>query len=162
MKRLLLFRHAKAQSGSFQVNDFKRTLTDKGKVDAELISYKLKLVEPSVDKIYSSNAIRAISTARILSKEYIMKVEGDDRLYDASPSFMKTFLESLNDQFTTVAVVGHNPTISFLIDYYTGDERSTILPTSGVGIIEFEIESWAEISYNSGTLKKLFSPKQLI
>lgn len=162
MKQLLLFRHAKAESSSLSVSDFNRSLTNKGKVDAELVSYKLRLLKLKIDKIYSSTSNRTMSTAQILSKEYEMKIEGDDRLYDASPSFMKTFLESLDDRYTTVTVVGHNPTLSFLVDYYTGNEHSMIIPTSGVCIIEFAVDSWAEISYNSGFKKRFLSPKQLI
>lgn len=73
---------------------------------------------------------------------------------------MRSFIEQINDCNSTVLIFGHNPTQTFLIDYYSGDSIGH-LPTSGVGVLDFDIDSWKEVSFNSAILSQYIFPRQL-
>lgn len=164
MKQLILMRHGKAVNDSYGKPDFDRALEPKGIRDAELVSKELKSLGIKLDQIFTSTSKRTLSTAKTVAKEFEINesdILGDDHIYDASPTFMKSLIESFDDSLETVIIVGHNPTQTFLIEYYSGQSIGS-LPTSGIGIIDFEILSWAEISYNSGYLKKIIIPSKLI
>lgn len=163
MKRLVLVRHAKAQVGSSGLSDFNRKLDERGISDAKRVSNALKHVIPEIDMVCSSTATRAMTTAQLFCEqlEFDEKtIQGDAEFYDASPSFMRSFIEKIDDNHSTVLIFGHNPTQTFLIEYYSGNSIGH-LPTSGVGVLEFDIDSWMNVSYNSAYLKHLIHPKSI-
>tara|TARA_R110002049_G_scaffold200971_6_gene371689 strand:+ start:5648 stop:6118 length:471 start_codon:yes stop_codon:yes gene_type:complete len=154
-------RHAKATEGLYGKSDFDRVLDPKGIRDAELIGQELNLVVKHIDLLVFSSAQRTKMTADLIRKQIkINENKGDAELYDASPIFMKSFIDSIDDRYETVMIIGHNPTQTFLLEYYSGN-RIGNLPTSGFGVLDFDIESWKEVSYNSATLSHYIFPKGL-
>lgn len=57
-------------------------ITQKGKDEMDVLAKWLMNKTPHVDKIYTSSALRAIQSARILSKEYDLDYEIIDGMYD--------------------------------------------------------------------------------
>jgi phosphohistidine phosphatase len=151
-------RHAQAGDAK---SDFQRPLTAIGERDARHMARWLLANYPGIDHIYSSAAVRAVSTARIVAEELkISSMTEEKNLYEAS---VRTMLEQVNevgDDHQMVVVVGHNPSISYLSDYLT----SSPLPGMEAGsvvVIDFENLSWKEISKASGILKKYQAPRDL-
>ena len=69
MKRLYLVRHAKADSGTYGLDDFDRPLNKRGKKDAPRMGKHLKRVwQVAPDRVLCSTAKRARSTAKRLRK----------------------------------------------------------------------------------------------
>lgn len=163
MKHLILMRHSKTEESSGAKPDFDRKLTNKGLEDAELIGAKLNSLNIPIEKVIYSSSKRTTMTAEVISnklKNSNFKIEGDDRIYDASPFFMRNFIESIDNKISSILIIGHNPTLTFLIEYYSG-QRIGSLPTTGFGHLEFEIDSWQETSYNNANLKEYIYPKAL-
>jgi len=76
----------------------------------------------------------------------------------ASPQeYIKT-IEKLSDDLNFVCFCGHNPTITAIINYYSGENLVNV-PTCGLGLIEFDVENWNAISRDSGKLIHYDYPK---
>ena len=74
------------------------------------------------DVIYCSNAVRARTTAQLISdtiKLDVEKIIPDEELSQASVRTFFEFISQLDDAYTRVMCVGHNPEISYLAEYLT-------------------------------------------
>ena len=75
MKRITLLRHAKSDWGTPSQKDFDRPLNQRGESNATLMGKRLQKngVRPSL--IISSDAVRAIITARMIAREINYPIE---------------------------------------------------------------------------------------
>ena len=62
------------------------------------------------------------------------------------------------EQYDFIALVGHNPGISDILYYLTGETRE--VHTSTVALIEFETGDWKAVSGDTGKLVYYSSPKE--
>lgn len=155
MKTLLLARHGKAEKAEFGSYDFKRKLVDRGKADvqrvAEILSTK---VIPQ--QIISSPAERAWQTAKIFAKNFqiekkdILQIES---IYEASMASLLKVINEIDNRYDVVMLTGHNPAFEFAINYLCNTDIGH-LPTSGIGIIEFEFNDWQLVSAGTGVLRE--------
>lgn len=115
MKQLLLIRHAKSSWDSADITDFERPLNDRGKRDAATMANRLHARGMKIDLFISSPAKRAKKTAEIFAaalgypKHDIRYV---DKLYEPTPDAFLEVLSETGNQFETVAVFSHNPSIT--------------------------------------------------
>lgn len=83
--KIIFIRHGSTiyneQGRLFDLEDYP-PITQKGKDEIELLSKWLVNTTPHVDRIYSSSALRAIQSARILSKAYDLDYEVIDGMYE--------------------------------------------------------------------------------
>ncbi|WP_047244816.1 SixA phosphatase family protein [Maribacter thermophilus] len=160
MKNLLFMRHGKS-SWELNVGDQDRALQQRGVLDAHLVGAKLAEEDLAIDFVFSSPANRAFHTAIIClrSLKYPLdKLKIVPDLYDFSGNKVLGFIKSLNDDFDTVLLFGHNHAFTYLVNSL-GDRHIDNLPTSGFAHIQFSEGSWKDISQGS-TIKTIF-PKQL-
>lgn len=161
MKTLYLIRHAKSDWYK-GVEDFERPLNKRGLRDAPEMGKFLKSESISPGLIISSDANRAISTARLISKEIgydLTKIVENHNLYHASPKGMVNEIWKVDNTIDTLFVFGHNPGISDLILYLTEDPAE--LKTCCVAKITFELDEWEALVRGTGTLENVISPKEL-
>jgi phosphohistidine phosphatase len=85
-------------------------------------------------------------------------VRFEKALYEAGMQDLVSILENLPDSEESVLIIGHNPGLSILVDYYTGNELD--MPTCGYAEITFQIDSWSELSRNTGLLISFEYPKK--
>ena len=161
MKRITLLRHAKSSWDSPGVDDFDRPLNARGKRDAPDMGQRLKArgVRPSL--ILSSTANRAITTARTIAREIGYPTEfiqTEQELYLAWPDKILDILIREGTQFNDVMVVGHNPGLTELTNNISS-ARIDNLPTCGAFAIDAEIDAWADLPNNPGTLAWFDYPK---
>jgi len=153
-KQLTLIRHANARSGTIGLADFDRTLDSVGVKEAQEMAFRLKNRKLIPKLMISSTAIRAISTARIFAgiwdKEHHSIIE-KSTLYDSSIPALLSVVNSLDNHASSAAIFGHNPEISALAGYLT-EEGLYTMPTCGIMVIDFEVESWNQISKALGTM----------
>lgn len=160
MKTLYIIRHAKS-SWEFDVSDDKRPLNDRGVRDAGLVGEHLKtLVEP-IDKVLCSPAKRAHSTAKIIVShlhvsESVFSLEPN--LYDFEGAQVIDVIKNCHDDINTLMIFGHNHAFTSIVNLY-GDQHIDNLPTAGVVAIEFDVDTWQNISVGK-TLLTIF-PKSL-
>jgi phosphohistidine phosphatase len=163
MRTLYLLRHAQSAEKQVGQTDKDRELTTMGMKDALLIANYIQKNHLPLDIIISSTALRARTTAGLILDGLKMdtdKIIEDDELYEAST---RTFLEligRLDDSYTNIMCVGHNPVISYLAEYLTKAEIGDMY-TAGLVIIKFKVNSWKEVKQGTGSLDNYIYPEML-
>ncbi|WP_248722872.1 histidine phosphatase family protein [Seonamhaeicola sp. ML3] len=160
MKSLTIVRHAKS-SWKYDVIDYERPLKERGINDAKTIAQCLRKKSIHYDKILSSDALRARSTAEIFIKNLDLNselLEFNHKLYDFEGRDLINVIKKCDDKINNLLLFGHNHAITAFVNSY-GSIFIDNIPTSGVVIIEFKINSWQELKPGN-TLVKLF-PKEL-
>lgn len=160
MKKLILIRHAKS-SWKHNVIDHERPLNSRGINDAELVSNHLKINNLNIEKVLSSDAVRAKSTA----ETFILNLNIDKSLVDLSHdlydfsgyNLLKTIKE-VDSSIHCLMIFGHNHAITDFVNTY-GDKYIENVPTCGVIIIDFNIAHWADL--NKGKTVYTLFPKDL-
>ena len=160
MKKLILVRHAKS-SWKHDVIDHERPLNKRGNMDKEKVSNHLIKERLIIDKVISSDAVRAKTTAEtfILNLKIDKSlVNLDHNLYDFSGYNLIKTIKEVEASINTLMVFGHNHAITDFVNTY-GDKYIENVPTCGVTIIDFAIDSWADL--NKGKTVYTLFPKDL-
>lgn len=153
MKTLYIVRHAKS-SWEFNLEDHKRPLNNRGLRDAELVGNKLKELVKSIDKVYSSDAVRAKTTANIVLGqmglgEDILTIE--PKLYDFNGHQVIEVIKACDKGVDTLMIFGHNHAFTSIVNLY-GSTIIDNLPTAGAVGIQFNIQNWSEIEVGKTVL----------
>ena len=158
MKKLLLIRHAKAEKET-SVKDINRPLKYIGIQDARFMAERVKENSLIPQLIVTSPALRTKTTAEIFADHLLLPdPEVNKAVYEASQQALLRVINQLPNQYNFIALVGHNPGISQILYYLTGESRE--VHTSTVALIEFEIDDWKAISGDTGKLAYYSSPKE--
>jgi phosphohistidine phosphatase len=107
------------------------------------------------DHLIASPADRASATAREFAKALgfpLPRIRHDDRVYLAEPAQLVEILRSVPDQVRRVMLVGHNPGISELAEWLTGEDLGH-LPTAGLYAARGHVARWAQLE--AGALERL-------
>jgi len=160
MKHVILVRHAKSISYGYD-QDYDRTLTERGKDDAQTISLELKKLDIHPDLIISSPAVRTSQTAWIYADAlgYDKKmIRFEKKLFSGktSENFL-AMLQELEDEKESVIVFGHNPTIYYYMNYLMRHFTDDVPTCSTVGI-DFDVESWSKLRPGQGEMAFRFIP----
>jgi phosphohistidine phosphatase len=153
MKTLYIVRHAKSDWSIPGQSDFERGLNDRGKNNAPMMAGLLRRRAGKADLLVSSPAVRAITTAKYFAgemgipfKDILQKPE----IYEATCPDLLGVVNELPGHATTVILFGHNPGLSLLVGYLTGEHID--LPTCAIAGITFELEDWSMVSADMGRL----------
>ena len=162
MKTIVLIRHAKSSWKSPELKDIERPLKKRGQKEAPLMGKVLKETPITPDRIFSSPAVRAQTTAQLIAKEYGMdesKIRTLPGLYMESGSKLLQEIQAIEDEYNVVFLVGHNPGMMDLAVSLTGEALENF-PTAGAMGIEFHCDTWEEAGTENA--KKIFfeSPKK--
>lgn len=160
MKNLIIIRHAKS-SWDAPVIDKDRTLTNKGILDAHLVSTNIINHLPKTFVIWSSTAKRASATAMIFTQNISCPVESiifKDDLYTFDVNQLEKTVKSCNNDYDCVILFGHNEAITDFVNKF-GDIYVENIPTSGFVSINFDSNSWENIQ--NGKIQKMIVPKDL-
>lgn len=163
MLRLTLVRHAKTQPAWSGQEDWDRALEARGQHDAPEMGRRLKERYPKPEKLLSSPAVRAITTATIIARELAVsagKVIQDERLYLATPKTMLTVIHELGGHAKHLMIVGHNPGITEFADAISSERSIDNMPTCAVYTVEFDIAHWGELAWASGVNAQFDYPKK--
>lgn len=160
-RSLLLLRHAQAERGSAKL-DGDRRLTSDGRDDARRLGTVLVTSAFVPDALVSSPARRAIETASTLAKSmgFQRAVELDEGLYRGGADGFRDALCKLPIEARCALVVGHDPTISQMVERLTG--TSVGLPPGGLAALRIAVDEWARIASDgaSATLVRLWRPRR--
>ncbi|GBD05001.1 hypothetical protein HRbin20_00578 [bacterium HR20] len=163
MKRLILVRHAKAEAAELVPKpDRERTLTERGRRDAERLGAWLAEHIPSVDAIVASPARRTLETARIVAAGWSTAaplIIEEPTLYLPNLEEIRAVVETLSPEWNVVALVGHNPSISDLRDALVG-YPSEPMPTCAAAVLELPDSSWLDAFRRRWKLAHAWSPKE--
>jgi phosphohistidine phosphatase len=162
-KFLYLLRHAQSVEKQAGQADMDRELTPVGTKQTFQLGAYLHREKIQPDVIYCSNAVRARTTAQLISdtiKLDVEKIIPDEELSQASVRTFFEFISQLDDAYTRVMCVGHNPEISYLAEYLTEAEIGVMQP-AGMAAIKLKIDSWKNLEKGIGEMMQYVSPDML-
>ena len=116
--QLFVLRHGKAADEIFG-RDFDRSLTEKGIGQAEKIGQWMSSHDLNPDFVVTSPAKRALMTTDIVTRKLNIKPQNIHiarELYEANLDALLKVLASCPSQNHKVLLVGHNPSLEYLID----------------------------------------------
>ncbi len=124
---LLVIRHAKAEDQSVSGADFDRVLVEKGYEQSRRLGSFLKRVNRRPDVVLTSPLIRAKQTAETLCEAAAMPgpVTQGWLACGMDPETAIRELVAFSD-FERVAIVGHEPDLSSLIEWLLGCSGSSV------------------------------------
>ncbi len=163
VKNLFLIRHAESAEPSANQRDIERELTPKGYRDAPRVGRYLFEQQWLPDVILSSSAQRAVATAELLAEQLkfdTSKIKYSEDVYQASVRSLLNIIAEQKDMYNQIIVVGHNPVLTYLAEYLSGEEIGNMV-ACGVAHIQFEIESWAEVSKDNAKLISYKTPENM-
>ncbi len=125
--QLFILRHGKAERHATSGRDEDRPLADRGRAQAQYLAGLFTSILPRPVLILSSPAVRANATALVIAQAINLKVRHDDALaLDTTFKGALTLVEGLLDRPAPALLVGHNPTLSRLVDHLAAaDELRT-------------------------------------
>jgi phosphohistidine phosphatase len=162
--KLLMIRHAIAEEredfAHTGKDDHLRPLTDEGRRKMRQVAKGLRKLVPEVDLLATSPLTRAAQTGAILDSVYddLKEVEVEELGPETTPvAFLAWLRQQKNVE--TVAVVGHEPSISLLLSWLlTGTERHLFhFRKGGACLLDFE----GEVGAGTATLLWALTPAQL-
>lgn len=156
MIELILVRHAKSDWGVPGLDDHERPLNGRGERDAPVMAERLAQTGVEVDRIVSSTAVRARTTARAFGPALGVEVELDPELYGAPASTLLT--KAVEASVSSVMVVAHNPGISDLAARLSGGGIEH-MPTCAVARFEWDAGSWDEVEGRVADRWELETPR---
>jgi len=152
MKTLYIVRHAKAQLKSNDINDIDRPLLRKGEVNTKFVIKYLMKNEAAIEMIITSHALRSLQTAKQFSSAFNLAEENiiiDSQIYFSGTEAIFNELYDISDCKRSLMIIGHNPSITSLVNYFIKDKIEN-LPTSGVFCIQFNTNKWQDIATTEG------------
>lgn len=178
MRRLILFRHAKADPARPGESDFERPLAPRGRTEAALMGAYLARHRLLPDKALVSSARRTretwdaasaafgATTAMTTTTMATVAMTAEDRIYNASLERLFQIVESAPQAVGSLMVVGHNPGLHelALTLVATGeiDAREALqekFPPAGIAVIDFAFDGWSELHPQCGRLERFVGPQ---
>jgi phosphohistidine phosphatase len=138
VRRLVVMRHAKAQGTA--ASDEARRLTGQGRADARSAGAWLVARQVTPSLVLVSSATRARETAAEVCAALLTTpaIEPLPELYDGGADDVLELCRQVPADTTCLMVIGHNPTVSELLQVLVGDARSDrpeSLPAAGLAVV---------------------------
>ncbi len=162
-KELLLVRHADARPSDGNERDAERQLSAKGYQDATRLGFYLREQQQEISVVLASTAQRARHTAEILMEQ--MRYSHDtihlsENLYQGSIRSVMTLINEQPERVQKLMIVSHNPTLTYLAEYLSGEEVPVMEPGSFC-LLHPLVDHWEEVAQQTVSFEKYLSPDQL-
>jgi len=158
MKKIIIYRHAKASHNDVSISDFERPLSHKGTIDAERMALVFEKTAPLPDLILCSTAVRTLQTiAPMLTYHPEIDCHFTDSLYLASKHDIIKLIETVPNSCNFLLLCGHNPGLTDFINATTTSYLDA-LPTASIVVMEFNTQTWKNLS--QGRIVYFESPKE--
>lgn len=164
MKHLLLIRHAKSDWDQAGLSDHDRSLNDRGRRDCPRMAEALLQRGIAPDLVLSSTAVRARTTA----EQIVAGLGGDPAairqvpdLYLATPKVILRQIQGLDESAGTAFLFGHNPGMHEAVNFLDKQGGVEDFPTLAVARLDFDLDHWGEVEWESGALNELIIPRSL-
>ena len=169
---LHLIRHAKSSWDEPDLHDHDRPLNTRGTRAARVMGQAMSERISDTPKFFVSSALRARDTFTGLSDGWPTPVQAtvedsvlvQSALYTFSWRTLSDWLSQCDDALDNVALIGHNPAMTELINYLCPSLKLDNLPTAGWVWLRFETSSWSEAVVTAGRADLIMSlrPKEVM
>ncbi len=167
IRRVVLVRHAKSAYPS-GVPDHDRPLAGRGRRNAQAAGEWFRAEGPRPDLVLCSDAQRARHTWEIVAAQLDPQPEVrlEPRLYVAGPNDVLALVRACPSSVTTIAVVGHEPTLSGTALMLAGpgsdptglSRLATKFPTSSVAVLRVT-GTWRSVQPGRAVLESFAVPR---
>jgi len=146
MKVITFLRHSKS-SWENNLEDIHRPLSEIGieKIKKIAISSKDHFISSEI--IFTSSANRALYTSVLLSRILsidLNKIRICDELYTFNYNKVFDFIQTIDNNYSKVVLVGHNPAFTDISNYFS-ENKILNLPTARWFSLKFESDNWSDI-----------------
>ncbi|MFA5606465.1 MAG: histidine phosphatase family protein [Leucobacter sp.] len=161
---LVLVRHAKSDWGDPSLADHDRPLNARGRRNAPEMAQRFAASRARVDRILSSTALRARTTAQAFGDVLGLPVELRPEMYASSPSTLASM--AADSGVRRVMLVAHDPGITELAERASAGEI-THLPTGAVARFAWTVpgssgqadHGWNTIDWDRAEMWSLDTPR---
>ena len=164
MKKITLIRHAKSSWDNLVVDDFERSLNKRGQRDAPFMGKLISTLIEKPDLIITSHAVRALETAKVIADHIGYPKEAiliSKKIYMPDGSDLIKFISKISSTYNHIVLVGHNPSITEVANFFTNSNTDNI-PTCGIVHINLPIHTWDESYKAEGQLIFFEYPKKYL
>ena len=164
MKTLYLLRHAKSSWAEVGLSDKQRPLSNRGLHDAPMMGERFSSRGESVDRIISSPALRAHTTAQMFAEAAgyaSADIAIEEDLYFLGSGSIQEVILGQDDQLGSIMLVFHNPDITHFVNAIDYEVSIDNVPTSGLVKLNCDIEHWRDWSIDATTFDYFDYPKNL-
>jgi phosphohistidine phosphatase len=161
-RRLTLLRHGEAQALDSCPEDFERTLTRRGSIEAQEIAARLVQNDLIPDLILVSPAERAWTTAEIVADACEIdakQVQCARELYLASPETTWRLLARRDPALRHILICGHNPGLSQLASRLGPTPQRRNLPTAGLATAVWLNAEWSTLQPETASSCEMHDPR---
>ena len=130
---LIIARHGNATNLGFSSE---RPLSETGKNEANILANKIRESEIEVSKIFHSGVLRSTETGAIVSQKLDKPMEVLPKLsesFEQNAAYWLTFIETLDE---SVLLIGHNPTINFILNLTNPNISFDFFTASAIGLLK--------------------------
>jgi len=162
MKVVYFVRHAKSSWEDSRLKDFDRPLNKRGFRDAPFMGKLVHAKGAKPDRLISSPAVRALTTARFFAEAMAIEeaaLQLEQSIYEAFADELMRIVQSLNNEWQEVMLFGHNPSLTTLANRFSASPISNV-PTCGVFRVEAEVDDWKAFTASTASLTEFHYPKQ--
>lgn len=152
MLKLHILRHGNAPFSKINQTDFDRTLDEYGKSQVQKVANSISQ-RIRIDHLIASPAKRTMQTTELCCQSLqfsIKQVIWDQAIYNASLETLVSTIQTIDPIKTEVLLIGHNPGLSELTNYFSGDFIQ--LCTAGTISLEFELDEWSIVGKQDGRI----------
>jgi phosphohistidine phosphatase len=146
MKTITFLRHSKS-SWDYILEDVDRPLNEVGIEKIKKVAESSKHQFINSDIIFSSTANRAIHTCLILTRHLSIsnsKIRLSEDLYTFNHFEVFDFIKKIEDKYSQVVLVGHNPAYTEISNYFS-ENKILNLPTARWFSMKFDSNKWSDI-----------------
>ena len=146
MKTITFLRHSKS-SWDYILEDVDRPLNEVGIEKIKKVAESSKHQFINSDIIFSSTANRAIHTCLILTRQLSIsnnKIRLSEDLYTFNHFEVFDFIKKIEDKYSQVVLVGHNPAYTEISNYFS-ENKILNLTTARWFSMKFDSNKWSDI-----------------
>jgi phosphohistidine phosphatase len=171
MRCLILMRHAKSSWSDPDLEDHDRPLNQRGRLAAPLMGAWLAERGLAPDFVLCSSSVRTRETwARVRT---VLTAAPEPHvqaaLYHADPPHMLEAVRAVPADAACVALIGHQPGIGAFTRLLARQDTPQAcarayakFPTAACAVLEFDVGSWAEITFGAGRFTAFAVPRELV
>ncbi len=169
MRHIYLVRHAKAEAPGLGKSDHDRALTLAGRSSASQLAAALAERGATIDLALVSSSTRTQQTWKLMAGAFSdSETQVVAALYETHEQGIVAKLAALADRVSSVAVIGHEPTISATASWLAGPGSDTDalkrvslgMSTGTAAVLEFDGD-WADLESRTTRLTGVVASKAL-
>lgn len=163
-RRLTLLRHGQAQAMDSCPEDFERTLTRRGIIEAQEMAARIVHRDMVPDLILVSPAERAWATAAIIAGTCELdakQIQCARELYLATAETTWRLLTQRDAALSHILICGHNPGLSQIASRLGPKPQPRDLPTGGLATAIWHHATWATLQPETARSCEMDDPETM-